>query len=119
MNVKETLEKVREAAHNEDIDALQVFEQDSRVTVQKAAQEAIDAIDQRDADIEEADAKENETVVKNAKEVIKVKEEKVKPEPNFDGWIDMTKEESREYGRKGILIGYHPGREKGLVKGDK
>ena len=45
MKLKETLEAIEEAAKEENVDALQLFEQDQRVTIQRAAQEALDKID--------------------------------------------------------------------------
>lgn len=101
VNVKEALEDIKVAIENEDEATLDRYAMDERVTVSKAAQKALDVID---------------NVEDEPTENIREKLQEEKKEPSTEGWIDMTIEESKEYRDKGLLIGYNPNNGMGLVK---
>lgn len=102
VKVKEALEQVKKAESAGDIDALQTLEMDERVSVSKAAQDAIDRLD--------------EALPADEGDVREIKQEKPK---SVDGWTPMTIEDSKIYQAEGRLVGYNPNTEMGLLKEDK
>lgn len=132
--VSEALEEIKKAQESGDAGTIGQYLADDRKTVKVAAESALASLAESGAEDNTPPLKEPEDAVNIQEAVEQMQEEaddldsdgvvlttlkndnQANEAIRLNDWIDMTPEESLKYQKKGLLVGYNPKVEKGLLK---